>query len=170
MRVLVAYSSKTGNTRKLAEAIHLALPNADLCPMGSVPNLERYDMVFAGVWIEAGGANASAVKCLKRLSRKPVALFATLGSYPDSQHAADSLTAAANEIPDGNVVDTFICQGAIDPSAIEWMEQLPKDDDNAPTDARRQLWKDAAEHPDDSDFDAVARWAVAALEKQHATV
>ena len=34
MKILIAYSSKTGNTRKLAEAIHLALPDADLCPMG----------------------------------------------------------------------------------------------------------------------------------------
>ena len=169
MRVLIAYSSKTGNTRKLAEAIHLELPNADLCPMGSVPNLDLYDVVFAGFWIEAENANTDAIKCLKRLSGKPTALFATLGAYPDSQHAADSLKAAASEIPDGNVVDSFICQGAIDPSVIGWMEQLPQEDDNAPTEARRQLWKDAETHPDENDLQAVSEWAVAVLEKMKAT-
>ena len=169
MRILIAYSSKTGNTRKLAEALHLALPNADLCPMGSVPNLDLYDMVFAGFWIEAENACTDAIKCLKRLSGKPAALFATLGAYPDSQHAADSLKAAANEIPNGNVVDSFICQGAIDPNMIEWMEKLPVEDGNASTEARRQLWKDGETHPDDSDLQAVSDWAVAVLEKQKAT-
>ncbi|MDF7825030.1 flavodoxin family protein [Pontiellaceae bacterium B12227] len=170
MKILIAYSSKTGNTRKLAEALHLALPNADLCPMGSVPNLEQYDMVFAGFWVEAGNACQDAIKCLKRLGGKPVALFATLGAYPDSRHAADSLAAAAKEIPNGKVVDSFICQGAIDPNMIEWMEKLPKEDENAPDDSRRQLWKDAATHPDDNDLQAVSDWAVAALEKQQALV
>jgi flavodoxin len=169
VRVLVAYSSKTGNTRKLAEAVHLELPNADLCPMGSVPNLDQYDVVFAGFWVEAGNANADAIRCLKRLSGKPVALFATLGAYPDSQHAVDSLKAAAGEIPDGNVVDSFICQGAIDPNVIEWMEQLPADDKNAPTESRRQLWKDAEGHPDEADLEAVSKWAASALEKMKAT-
>lgn len=169
MRVLIAYSSKTGNTRKLAEAVHLALPNADLCPMGSVPNLDLYDVVFAGFWVDAGRANADAVKCLKRLSGKPTALFATLGAYPDSQHAEDSLKAAASVIPDGNVVDGFICQGAIDPNMIEWMEQLPPDDENAPSESRRQLWKDASTHPDEDDLQAVSDWAVHVLEKMQAT-
>ncbi len=169
MNVLIAYSSKTGNTRKLAEAIHLALPNADLCPMGSVPNPSKYDLIFAGFWIEAENANSDARKCLQRLSNMPVALFATLGAYPDSQHAADSLKAAAAEIPNGNVVDTFICQGAIDRNVIEWMEQLPPEDENAPNDSRRQLWKDAETHPDDNDLKAVSDWAVAVLEKQQAT-
>jgi flavodoxin len=169
MKVLIAYSSKTGNTKKLAEAIHLALPNADLCPMGSVPNRDRYDMVFAGSWIEAENASEEARKCLKHLGGKPVALFATLGAYPDTQHAADSLKAAANEIPNGNVVDSFICQGAIDPDMIEWMQKLPQEDENAPTESRRQLWKDAESHPDDNDLQAVSDWAVAVLEKLKAT-
>ncbi|MEI6892294.1 MAG: flavodoxin family protein [Pontiella sp.] len=168
MNVLIAYSSKTGNTRKLAEAIHLALPNADLCPMGSVPNRNMYDMVFAGFWVEAENACGEARKCLSKLGGKPVALFATLGAYPDSQHARDSLTAAAKEIPNGTVVDSFICQGAIDPDMISWMKKLPQDDDNAPTDSRRQLWKDAETHPDDHDLKAVADWAIATLEKQKA--
>ena len=166
MKVLIAYSSKTGNTRQLAEALHLALPNADLCPVANAPNPAHYDLIFAGFWVEAENANKDTVAFLKRLSGKPVALFATLGAYPDSRHAADSLTAAANEIPDGNVVDRFICQGAIDPNMIGWMEKLPADADNAPTESRRQLWKDAETHPDAADLQAVTDWALAVLEKQ----
>ena len=168
MKILIAYSSKTGNTRKLAEALHLELPDADLCPMGSVPDRDIYDLVFAGFWVEAENACEDAKACLRKLEGKPVALFATLGAYPDSQHAADSLKAAAAEIPNGNVVDSFICQGRIDPMMIEWMEQLPADDENAPTESRRQLWKDAETHPDDQDLANVVAWAKAVVEKMSA--
>ena len=110
------------------------------------------------------------VEYFKQLGGKPVALFATLGAYPDSQHAADSLKAAAAEIPNGNVVDSFICQGRIDPMMIEWMEQLPADDENAPTDSRRQLWKDAASHPNDQDLENLVNWAKAVVAKQTAQI
>jgi len=169
MNVLIAYSSRTGNTRKLAEAIHLALPNADLCPVANAPNPDKYDLIFAGFWVEAENANEAMHAFLKKLGGKPVALFATLGAYPDTQHAANSLKAAERLIPDGNVLDSFICQGAIDPDMIEWMEQLPPDSENAPTESRRRLWKDAETHPDDADIKAVVTWALQVLEKQAAT-
>jgi menaquinone-dependent protoporphyrinogen IX oxidase len=169
MKVLIAYSSKTGNTRKLAEAIHLALPDADLCPISSAPNPDKYDLVLAGFWVEAENANEEMRGYLKKLGGKPAALFATLGAYPDSDHAAASLKAAEKEIPDANVVSTFICQGAIDPDMIEWMEHLPADDANAPTESRRKLWKDAETHPDEKDVQNAVAWAKAVVEKQAAT-
>ncbi|MDZ8117911.1 flavodoxin family protein [Pontiella agarivorans] len=168
MKILIAYSSRTGNTRKVAEALHLELPGADLCPISSAPNPEKYDVVFAGFWVEAENANDAMKDYLKQLGGIPVALFATLGAYPDSQHAANCLKAAAAQIPNGNVVDRFICQGRIDPMMIEWMEQLPAGDENAPTDSRRQLWEDAEGHPDDQDLENAVAWAKAVLEKMKA--
>ena len=166
MKILITYSSLTGNTRKLAEALHLALPNADLCPIAAAPKAADYDFIFAGFWVEAENANEAMRAYLKTLGNKKVALFATLGAYPDSQHAQDSLKAAAAEIPNANVVDTFICQGQIDPTMIEWMEQLPADDENAPTEARRQLWKDAEGHPNDADIKAVTEWGQSVIGRQ----
>ncbi|MDF7805840.1 flavodoxin family protein [Pontiellaceae bacterium B12219] len=168
MKILIAYSSKTGNTRKLAEAIHLALPGADLCPVENAPNPAAYDLVFAGFWVEAENANHTMVGFLQKLSGIKTALFATLGAYPDTQHAAASMKAAVAQIPDAVVVDRFICQGAIDPEMIEWMEMLPENDKNAPTEARRTLWKDAASHPDENDLNAVAKWAQQVLKNQAA--
>jgi flavodoxin len=169
MKILIAYSSKTGNTRKLAEAIHLALPGADLCPIEHAPNPASYDLVFAGFWVELENANHNMVRFLKKLGGIRTALFATLGAYPDTQHAAASLKAAAAEIPDAVIVDRFICQGAIDPEVIEWMEQLPENDANAPTESRRTLWADASTHPDDNDLNAVTEWAQQVLKNESAT-
>ncbi|HEY5621645.1 MAG TPA: flavodoxin family protein [Pontiella sp.] len=163
MKVLIVYSSKTGNTRKLAKAIHLALPEAHLCPVSYAPDPTGYDLVFMGCWIEQGTADEAARSYMGRLKNQPVALFATLGAYPDSRHAVESLDAASALLPTCQIIDRFICQGAIDPELIEWMKQLPKDHGYGPTESRKKLWHDAEAHPDDADLKAVSEWALGVL-------
>jgi len=168
MKTLIVYSSKTGNTRKLAQAIHLALPDAQLSRVEMAPNPDRYDLILLGFWIENGTADEKMKHYMKRLSGKKIALFATLGAYPDSKHAAESLDAAAHLVPDCAVVGHFICQGAIDPELIEWMETLPKDHGFGPTASRKKLWDEAAGHPDEKDLESAADWALGVYEKQNA--
>ena len=169
MKVLIAYSSRTTNTRQLAEAIHIALPDAELSPVTFAPNPDAYDMVFLGTWIEHGTADQAAQEYLGKIKGKPVAVFTTLGDYPDSQHAKDCLGAIKGLVSANNtLVDQFICQGAIDPALIEWMKDLPKDHGYGPTEHRQKLWKDGEGHPDGADLKAVSDWAVAALEKAKA--
>lgn len=168
MKTLIVYSSKTGNTRKLAQAIHLALDNAELSRVEMAPSPDKYDLILLGFWIEEGTADEKMKLYMKRLKNKKVGLFATLGAYPDSKHAADSLKAVTQLIPDCSVVGHYICQGAIDPELIEWMETLPKDHGYGPTESRRKLWADAARHPDDEDIQAVTDWALGVVEKQSA--
>ncbi len=159
MKILVTYSSKTGNTGKVAEAIHQVLPGAVLFPVEQAPNANDYDLIFVGFWVDKGTADAKAAEYLRRISGKPVALFATLGAYPDSDHARESLDKAAEMVPDCFVVDRFICQGAIDPKLIAWMSQLPPEHPHAPDEARGKRWKDAERHPDDTDLHNARSWA-----------
>lgn len=160
MKTLIVYSSKTGNTRKLAQAIHLALPDAELSRVEMAPSPERYDLILLGFWVENGTADEKTKLYMPRIKNKKVGLFATLGAYPDSRHAAASLDAAAALLPECDVIDRFICQGAIDPELIEWMETLPKDHGYGPTESRKKLWSDAVGHPNDADLKNVADWAL----------
>ena len=51
MKVLVTFHSKTGNTEKLAQAIHHAVANTaekDLLPIADVAGAGHYDLVFVG--------------------------------------------------------------------------------------------------------------------------
>lgn len=166
MKTLIVYSSKTGNTRKLAYAVHLALPDAELCRVEMAPNPDNYDLIYLGFWIENGTADEQMQAYMKRLGKKTVALFSTLGAYPESKHAAESLAAVTALIPDCRIAGHFICQGAIDPELVEWMETLPKDHGYGPTESRKKLWKDAALHPNDADLDSVADWATGVYKKQ----
>jgi len=159
MKTLVTYSSKTGNTGKVATAIHQAIPDADIFPMEQAPDPNDYDLVFAGFWVDKGTADQKAGEYLHRICGKPVALFATLGAYPDSDHARESLDNAAALIPSCTVLDRFICQGAIDPKLISWMSQLPPEHPHAPDAARIKRWKDAESHPDETDLHNARIWA-----------
>jgi flavodoxin len=159
MKILITYSSKTGNTRKVAEAIHAQYPQADLSDAKNLPNPTGYDLVFLGFWVDKGTADAGAQAFMEKLENQRVALFATLGAYPDSDHARTSLENAAQLIPSCEVVDRFICQGAIDPKMISWMSGLPAEHPHSPDEARVKRWKDAESHPNEQDFESVRAWA-----------
>ncbi len=46
--ILVTYHTVTGNTRKVAEAIHQVIPHALLLPLSDVPSSATFDLIFAG--------------------------------------------------------------------------------------------------------------------------
>ena len=91
MKALVVYSSRTGNTRKIAEAIAAVLPGCEIHPVESAPAPEGYDLVAVGYWVDKGMPDAQAKAYLETVRDANVALFGTLGAWPDSDHARDCI-------------------------------------------------------------------------------
>ena len=49
MKVLVTYMSKTGNTRKIAEAMYEEIDaDKEIMPVDKVDNIRNYDLTFMG--------------------------------------------------------------------------------------------------------------------------
>lgn len=154
MKCLVVYSSRTGNTKKLAEAVASALPGCDLCAVESAPSGEGYDLVAVGYWVDRGRPDARSSAYLQRLRGANVALFGTLGAWPDSDHARECAAAGealAKASGHGNtVLGTFLCQGKIDPKVIDFMKK--KFSETHPmTPERLARIKEAEKHPDEED-------------------
>ena len=86
MKSLVLWSSRTGNTKAVAEAIFAALPGEKkIMEEGREGNdLSSYDLVFVGFWGYRRGADPLAQKTLSSLFGKHVAIYATAGTWPDS--------------------------------------------------------------------------------------
>ena len=82
MKLLVVYSSKTGNTQKVAMAIGKTL-GVEPVAVKDAPAPDDYDWIVAGFWVDKGTADAAMKAYLQRIAGKQVALFATLGAEPD---------------------------------------------------------------------------------------
>ena len=168
MRTIVVYSSRTGNTKKVGEAIAAALPEGTpAIPVQQVPaDLPDYECVFLGFWVDRGQADKDAADLLPKLRNKHVALFATLGADPHSPHAAESLMKAAQLLPEGKEpAGKFICQGAVDPKVIEMMYKMfPKGHVHGQSAERDALHAEAAKHPDEADLAAARAFAKETME------
>jgi flavodoxin len=151
MRVLVVYSSRTGNTRAIAEAIHSVMPDgAELMPAEKAPDPVGYDFIALGFWVDKGEPDEAMSAYMSRVKGLNVGLFCTLGAWPDSEHARESMQKAINCLVGCNVLGTFICQGKVDPKLIEAMAKMP-DNPHPMTEERRARLEEAAKHPNEAD-------------------
>lgn len=156
MKSLIVYSSKTGNTKKVAEAILSVLPaGTEIRSAENAPDPADYDFIAVGFWVDKGTANAEAAEYLRKIRGKKVGIFFTLGAFPNSPHAEKSCGNAVALLGENcEVVAKFWCQGAIDPKLTEWMRHLPPEHPHAPNPERLRRWEEAAKHPNDEDLEA----------------
>ena len=159
MKLLITYSSNTGNTKKLAEGIYKNLPfeDMDIMPMSDVKDMKKYDTVLVGYWVDQTGPNKEAKRFMEQISGKRVGIFATLGAYPDSQHAWDSIVNGENIVKDTNtVIGKFICQGKVDSRIVEMFKNSPNSKGHEMSPERLKKYSIAEKHPNEIDILAAA--------------
>ncbi len=154
MRTLVVYSSRTGNTKKIADAIYGIMPEGSkIAPVKDDPNFEDYDFVVLGFWVDKGLPDKKAQEYMRKIKGKKVGLFATLGADPDSEHANDCMNRATEMVrSDNDLIGHFISQGKVAPKLIKMFEKLPPDHPHALTPERVALHERASTHPDQEDL------------------
>lgn len=151
MTYAIVYSSKTGNTRLLAETLRDTLPTADCLYFGE-PSDEalRAERIYVGFWTDKGTCDADTAAFLARVTTQEVFLFGTAGFGGAPEYFDKILSAARQNLPDGaTVCGSYMCQGKM-PMAVraryEQMEDSP----------RRQMtienFDAALSHPDATDL------------------
>ena len=161
--VAVIYSSRTGNTEKVAK--HLAEALGATChsvkDTSAVP--EGADLCV-GTWIDRGTADAGARKYIESLHGRRVFLYGTLGAEPESEHAEKCIAnIRALFDPSNEILGAILVQGAIDPMLIEMFKSMPKDNVHAFSEENAARYAAAASHPDENDFAQVIVAAKEAL-------
>ena len=120
MKYLVVYSSRTGNTKKVAEAIYQIVPEEkSISPVENAPDPSDYDFIAVGYWVDKGDVDTAAKSYMEKLNGQTVGLFFTLGAYPDSEHAEKAAERGRELCHKANVIGTFICHGKVDPKLIK---------------------------------------------------
>ena len=151
MTYAIIYSSKTGNTRLLAETLRDTLPTADCLYFGE-PSDEalRAERIYVGFWTDKGTCDADTAAFLARVTTQEVFLFGTAGFGGAPEYFDKILSAARQNLPDdATVCGSYMCQGKM-PMAVraryEQMEDSP----------RRQMMIEnfdaALSHPDTADL------------------
>jgi len=110
-KVLVAYDSQTGNTRKAAERIAEAL-NADLCSVDEVDGVDGYDLVVLGTPNIRGNASAKVLSFLEAYPALPrYAVFVTWGMPVWGPISTRMCCRRIRELTGKEPVATFACKG-----------------------------------------------------------
>lgn len=111
MKAIVIYSSQTGRTKLIAQAIASGLPEGTPCvSVDHMPeDLTAYDLVFFGFWIEKNDTDEKGKTALEKICHPRVAIFATLYDDPYSDEASKRLRNAVELLKHGSgVVGTYI--------------------------------------------------------------
>jgi len=116
MKALVAYLSKTGNTKKVAEAIFAEISDEkEIKPIDEVESIEGYDVAFLGFPIHAMGPDKKTVELLEKhcVNGRNVALFITHMAPEDAQELPTWLDKFRRAASGASIVDVFDCQGQV---------------------------------------------------------
>ena len=161
----IIYSSVTGNTKAIADAMAEALGEAvDVFRVQDAPDdLSGYEVVLLGYWLRLGAPDPLMLKYLPKVHDARVCFFQTHGTEPTSEHAITSFARAGYQLGTGcEILGTFGCQGKINPALIEKRKNAGPDDPHGGAKSIER-WKNAATHPDDADK-AAAKAFVAAMQ------
>ena len=154
MRHVVVYSSMTGNTRAVAEAIHRIMPpGTGIYPVREAPHPEEFAFLALGFWVHRAKPDPRMLRYMEMVRGKRVAIFGTLAAYPDSAHAGEVIAAAHACLAGNTIIGSFLCQGRLDPKRLE---RRLRDSDaggrHPMTPERRARLLAASHHPNEEDF------------------
>lgn len=128
MNVLVAYMTKTGNTKKVAEAIYEEIrAEKTVKAIDDLDSLEGCDLAFLGFPIHQMGPDKKTVKLLEKLcvGGRNVVLFITHASPEDGPDLPPWLEKFKQAAGRANLVGFFHCQGELDKSTKRILSIMP---------------------------------------------
>ena len=166
MSSLVVFSTSTGNTKKIADAIFSALKDKDKKIVNvnevNIVDINEFKRIIIGGWIDKGEIDEKAKEFVTKLKNKKLGLFVTMGGNPETDRAKNCFQEIKKSLEkNGNIIEkTFVCQGAIDPNLINKFREMTKQGivgSFAVTPEREARWAEAAKHPNEKDIENAKR-------------
>ncbi len=158
MSYAIVYSSRTGNTKLLAEKMHAEL-SEEYCVYYGRPDDKALnaDLLFVGFWTDKGTCDEDTKHFLEKLHDKKVFLFGTAG-FGGSQQYFDSILERVKGIlpEDNHVIGSFMCQGKMPMSVRRYYESNLCDGKNQKeVEKMIENFDMALVHPDETDMSAL---------------
>ena len=137
----VIYSSLTGNTKLVAEAMAEEV-GADLFSVEKAPeDLSSYEAVALGYWLRRGAPDPKMLALLPWIEGKDVVFFQTHGTDPGSEHAVTAFARAGYALgADCYIAGTFSCQGKLNPKIVEKRKKEAAAEEGAAGSGQDVIW------------------------------
>ena len=165
----IVFSSRTGNTAELAEAVRKTLPEGTCEYFGSVNGndggsgassaIPASETLFVGFWTNQGVADQATQQLLGQLKNRKVFLFGTAGFGGSEAYFQAILDKTKAFIDNSNtVIGTYMCQGKMPLSVRERYVKMREQPDHMPNiDAMIENFDKALSHPDANDLEKLAK-------------
>jgi flavodoxin len=147
-KTLITYFSRTGNTKKVAEAIYQSLKGEkEIKPIEETYDLQPYNLIFIGFPVHAHSVPYKVEQFLIGIPpNKKIAFFSTHGSLKGHRLSQEALEHASVVASKARVLGTFSCRGKLSLQSLEALGKSPE----------HQEWTDmaisASTHPDEHDL------------------
>lgn len=126
MKIQIIYSSRSGCTRKLAEAIFEGIEAEKKTihdVADGVPVLDG-DIILFGYWAMMGAPDEQMQRVMASAKGKAVGVFCTLGYYSESSYARRVLDAGLNLVKNDNtIIGSYVSNGAVSDEQIAKQRQ-----------------------------------------------
>lgn len=157
MKYAVVYSSKTGNTEKLAEQIRESLSGQECVYFGKAEpeeaaQMQDAELIFVGFWTDKGSCDESIAELLEALEGKTLFLFGTAGFGGSEAYFDQILARVKLHVTDScQIAGTYMCQGKMPQSVRQRYEKMFSDN---PEKQKMMLdnFDRALSHPDTEDL------------------
>lgn len=155
MDYMVLYSSKTGNTKKVATEIFSALPGMSK----DMQSMEEYrgkdaEIFFIGFWVNRGTCEMTVIDAMSELHGKKIALFGTCGLGKGEAYYRSIEQKVNVWIPDDcEYLGMFLCQGKM-PMQVRQNYEIAWEDPRQEACRKKMLrnFDEALFHPNDQDL------------------
>lgn len=155
MKGLIVYSSLSGNTKKIAEAIAEVTEDSELISVKEFHTsmLANFDLFYIGYWVDKGDCDAAAQRLLAQLKEQRIVLFGTLGAAEQTDYYTMVKQHVEAHVAHCHILGHFLCQGAVGEAVIEryrtMLAQHPEDEH-----MKQQVanYENGKSHPDEQDL------------------
>lgn len=159
MKTLIIYSSQTGNTKLVCEKAFEFLKNEkNIVPIEEIEtiNLDEYDNIIIGTWIDKATADAKAKKFINSLVDKKLYFIGTLAASLSSDHAKkcfNNLSKLCSK--KNNFIDGVLARGKVSDDLKEKFTKFPLNIIHKFVPNIKEIIDEAQSHPNDSDFSLI---------------
>lgn len=156
MTYSIVYSSKTGNTKMLADALHQALP-ADDCLYFGAPDAQALaaERIYIGFWTDKGTCDAETAAFLAQLTHQEIFLFGTCGFGGGVAYFEQILARVRDLLPESvQLVGSYVCPGKMPQSVRDRYVRIAEEEPAKRSHMQKMIFNFdcALSHPDASDL------------------